>query len=197
VNISAVQISHATVVVAVEFAKLITTFESLLGKYDPTVADQIRNDPQAADRTLQAMEGEQNLMIFSKLNHGGLFRLIGQSRNAARYTIGNPRIALQMTRHDIGAALYVPSTSSSWSMKAVRSGSSMTCPHRYSGSSVTRRFFRSPHSLTKRSSDSSTPRSEQPLCRFESRPSRRLRNKDHFVQEWKGLLDDSPFVVPS
>ena len=47
-------------------------------------------------------------MIFSKLNHGGPFRLIGQSRNAVRYTIGNPRIALQMTRHDIRAALYVP-----------------------------------------------------------------------------------------
>jgi Domain of unknown function DUF302 len=104
----AVQISHATVVVVVEFAKFITTFESLLGKYDPTVADQIRSDPQTADRMLEAMEGEQNLMIFSKLNHGGLFRLIGQSRNAVRYTIGNPRIALQMTRHEIGAALYVP-----------------------------------------------------------------------------------------
>jgi hypothetical protein len=107
-NTSTVQILHATVGVALEFAKFITTFESLLGKYDPTVADQIRNDPQVADRMLQAMEGEQNLMIFSKLNHGGLFRLIGQSRNAVRYTIGNPRIALQMTRHDIGAALYVP-----------------------------------------------------------------------------------------
>jgi hypothetical protein len=107
-NISAVQISHAKIGLAVEFVKFTTTFESLLGKYDPTVADQIRNDPQVADRMLQAMEGEQNLMIFSKLNHGGLFRLIGRSRNAVRYTIGNPRIALQMTRHDIGAALYVP-----------------------------------------------------------------------------------------
>src|SRR5260370_37467357 len=84
------------------------TFESLLGKYDPIVAVQIRKDPQVADRMLQAMEGEQNLVIFWKLNHGGLFSLIGQSRNAMRYTIGNPRIALQMTRHDVGAALYVP-----------------------------------------------------------------------------------------
>jgi len=25
-----------------------------------------------------------------------------------RYTIGNPRIALEMTRHDVRAALYVP-----------------------------------------------------------------------------------------
>ena len=107
-NTSEVQMSHATVVVAIEFEKFITTFESLLGKYDSTVADQIRKNPQVADRMLQAMEGEQNLMIFWRLNHGGLFSLIGQSCNAMRYTIGNPRIALQMTRHDVGAALYVP-----------------------------------------------------------------------------------------
>jgi hypothetical protein len=107
-NTSPVQMSHATVVVAVEFEKFIATFESFLGRYDPTVAAQIRTDPQVADRMLQAMEGEQNLMIFWKLNHGGLFSLIGQSRKALRYTIGNPRIALRMTQHDVGAALYVP-----------------------------------------------------------------------------------------
>jgi hypothetical protein len=107
-NTSEVQMSHATVAVAIEFESFITTFESLLGKYDSTVADQIRKNPQVADRMLLAMEGEQNLMIFWRLNHGGLFSLIGQSCNAMRYTIGNPRIALQMTRHDVGAALYVP-----------------------------------------------------------------------------------------
>jgi hypothetical protein len=107
-NISPVQMSHATVVVSIEFEKFISTFESLLGKYDPIVGAQIRKDPHFADRMLQAMEGEQNLMIFWRLNHGGLFSLIGQSCNAMRYTIGNPRIALQMTRHDIRAALYVP-----------------------------------------------------------------------------------------
>ena len=108
VNTSSVQISHATVVVAIEFEKFISTFESLLGKYDPIAGAQIRKDPQGADRMLQAMEGEQNLMIFWRLNHGGLFSLIGQSCNAMRYTIGNPRIALQMTRRDVSAALYVP-----------------------------------------------------------------------------------------
>ena len=107
-NTSAVQVSHATVVVAIEFEKFISTFESLLGKYDPIIGAQIRNDPQLEDRLFQAMEGEQNLMIFWRLNHGGLFSLIGQSCNAMRYTIGNPRIALQITRHDVLAALYVP-----------------------------------------------------------------------------------------
>lgn len=64
---------HAAVVVAIEFEKYISTFESLLGKYDSTVADQIHKDPHVADLMLQAMEGEQNLMIFWKLNHGGSF----------------------------------------------------------------------------------------------------------------------------
>ena len=50
--------SHATVVVAIEFEKFISTFESLLGKYDPIVGVQIHKDPQVADRMLQAMEGE-------------------------------------------------------------------------------------------------------------------------------------------
>jgi Domain of unknown function DUF302 len=107
-NTSAAQMWHTTVVMPIEFEKFVSTFESLLGKYDPVVGAQIRKDPHVADRMLQAMEGEQNLMLFWRLNHGGLFSLIGQSCNAMRYTIGNPRIALQMTRHDIRAALYVP-----------------------------------------------------------------------------------------
>ena len=94
-NTSAFQMSHATVVVAIEFEKFISTFESLLGKYDPIVGAQIRNDPQLGDHLFQAMEGEQNLMIFWRLNHGALFSLIGPSCKAMRYTIGNPRIALQ------------------------------------------------------------------------------------------------------
>jgi hypothetical protein len=103
-----VQKAHETVVLAMEFEKFINTFESILGRYDPTVAAQISKDATVADRMFQSMEGEQNLMMFDRLNHGGLLSLIGQSCNAIRYTVGNPRIAVQMTRHDIRAALYVP-----------------------------------------------------------------------------------------
>lgn len=58
-NTSAFPTMHAKVGVAVAFAKFIAIFESLLGKYDPTVADQIRSDPQTADRMLQAMEANR------------------------------------------------------------------------------------------------------------------------------------------
>jgi hypothetical protein len=159
-NISAVQTSHATVVVAIEFEKFISTFESLLGKYDPTVEAQIRKDPQIADRMLQAMEGEQKLMIFWRLNHGGLFSLIGQPCNSMRYTIGNPRIALQMTRHDVRAALYVPFNLLA-KMTMVRSEWSMTCHHQCSASLATRMFCKSRRSSTERSRGSLTQRPGQ------------------------------------
>ena len=48
--------SHATVVVAIEFEKFSSAFESLLGKYDPIVGVQIRKDPQLADRLFPGME---------------------------------------------------------------------------------------------------------------------------------------------
>ena len=48
-----------------------------------------------------------------------------------------------------------------------------------------------------RSSDSLTQRSEQPLYRCESRPSLRLRNKGHFVQELQGSLNDSLSLCPA
>ncbi|HEX7909485.1 MAG TPA: DUF302 domain-containing protein [Paraburkholderia sp.] len=47
-------------------------------------------------------------MIFSTTNHGVLLSLAGAPRHAIRYVIGNLRVALQMTRHDIRAGLYAP-----------------------------------------------------------------------------------------
>jgi uncharacterized protein (DUF302 family) len=35
---------------------------------------------------------------------------LGGQRKTVRYTLGNPRGAIQMTRHDIRAGLYVPLT---------------------------------------------------------------------------------------
>lgn len=54
------------------------------------------------------MEGFQELMLFWTFDHGSLLKLAGQNRRAKQYLIGNPRIASQMSRHDIRAALYAP-----------------------------------------------------------------------------------------
>jgi uncharacterized protein (DUF302 family) len=105
---STIQVDHILVDIPRGFDEFTRALEKLLGRFDPQVAATFAKDPQLADQQLQKMEGEENLMIFQVLDHGGLFKLIGQARKAKRYTVGNPRIALQMTRHDIRAGLYVP-----------------------------------------------------------------------------------------
>jgi uncharacterized protein (DUF302 family) len=105
---SIIQVSHVLVDIPGGFDEITASLEKLLGRFDPQVISTFAKDPHLADQQLQKMEGEENLMIFQVLDHGGLFKLIGQSRKAKRYTIGNPRIAFQMTRHEIRAGLYVP-----------------------------------------------------------------------------------------
>jgi uncharacterized protein (DUF302 family) len=105
---STIQVDHVHVYFSRGFDEFTMALEKLLGRFDPQVASTFAKDPQLADQQLQKMEGEENLMIFQVLDHGGLFKLIGQTRKAKRYTVGNPRIAFQMTRHDIRAGLYVP-----------------------------------------------------------------------------------------
>ena len=105
---STILVNHVLVSFPGGFDEFTKALEKLLGRFDPEVASTFAKDPKLADRQLQKMEGEENLMIFQILDHGGLFRLIGQNRKARRYTIGNPRIALQMTRHEIRVGLYVP-----------------------------------------------------------------------------------------
>lgn len=107
-RISAIEMTHVVVDIHAEFDKVTAALEKLLGRLDPAVVSTFATDPSLADKQLQAMEGEQNLMIFQILDHGGLFKLIGERRKAKRYTVGNPRIAFTMTRHDIRAGLYVP-----------------------------------------------------------------------------------------
>lgn len=107
-SIDIVQVSHVRVDFHGSFDEVTASLEKLLGRFDPTVSSTFAKDPSLADQQLQSMEGEEYLMIFQILDHGGLFKLIGQTRKAKRYTIGNPRIAFQMTRHDIRAGLYVP-----------------------------------------------------------------------------------------
>jgi uncharacterized protein (DUF302 family) len=105
---SIIQVSHVLVDIPGGFDEVTASLEKLLGRFEPQVVSTFASDPHLADQQLQKMEGAENLMIFQILDHGGLFKLIGQSRKAKRYTIGSPRIALQMTRHEIRAGLYVP-----------------------------------------------------------------------------------------
>src|SRR5262249_40438780 len=47
-------------------------------------------------------------MLFQTSDHGALLRLVGKPRKTVQYLLGNPLIAVEMTRHAIGAAQYAP-----------------------------------------------------------------------------------------
>ncbi|KJK24246.1 hypothetical protein UB46_11755 [Burkholderiaceae bacterium 16] len=103
-----VSVTHEDLEISVGYEHFTRNFEAILGRFDPTVSAALASDPVAAEARIRQMEGEQGLMIFAVQNHGALFALAGAQRKARRYHVGNPRIAFQMTRHDIRAGLYAP-----------------------------------------------------------------------------------------
>jgi uncharacterized protein (DUF302 family) len=106
--IEIIQVSHVFVDLHGSFDDVTALFERLLGGFDPLLRTTFARDPNLANRQRQGMEGGENLMIFQILDNVGLFKLIGKTQRAKCYTVGNPRIALQMTWHDIRAGLYAP-----------------------------------------------------------------------------------------
>jgi len=109
VTTSTFQVTHESVLLPVNFDVFTRNFKYLLGRYDPDDFALAAVHPKHGMQRLQASQGEQGLMLFQGTNnHGALFATIGQSRKAMRYYVGNPLIALQMTRHNISAALYAP-----------------------------------------------------------------------------------------
>jgi uncharacterized protein (DUF302 family) len=107
---SSVRVMHETVDVGVDFDRFTTRLEHLLGRYDPSVSGLFGKDPGLAVQRMKAMEGADRFMIFASQNHGALLSIAGKSVKARRYHIGNPLIALDMTRHQVGAGLYAPLT---------------------------------------------------------------------------------------
>ncbi|WP_114969435.1 DUF302 domain-containing protein [Rhodoferax ferrireducens] len=107
-----VQIQHRTVDLAIDFDTFSRNLIGLLGHYNP--ADPVigGSDLKRGLERLKASQGEQGLMLFdSPLDHGVLFPLIGQpARKSFRFHIGNPLIAIQMERKNMGIALYAPLT---------------------------------------------------------------------------------------
>lgn len=54
------------------------------------------------------MAGESGFMLFGTTDHGALLSIFGDTQKAIQYVFGNPLIAIEMTRHNLGAGLYAP-----------------------------------------------------------------------------------------
>jgi uncharacterized protein (DUF302 family) len=103
-----ISVSHQAIDLQRSFEDFTATLESLLGHLDPASLALVATDPQRAEQQLAAMGGYEKLMLFGVQDHGALFHLLGAPKKARQYIIGNPLIALQMTQHDLRAALYAP-----------------------------------------------------------------------------------------
>jgi uncharacterized protein (DUF302 family) len=92
------------------FEEVARAFERQLGRFDPGAYEALAagGDAEAVRARIEAMAGPSGFMLFATHNHGALVRLAGQRRKAVQYVVGNPLFALQMTQHDIRAALYAP-----------------------------------------------------------------------------------------
>lgn len=102
-------IDHVRLTVGRPFDAFRAAFEAQLGRFDPSAYEALEHgDPQAARSKLEAMAGASGFMLFRTSDHGAVLRLVGKPRKAIQYLLGNPLIAVEMTRHAIGAALYAP-----------------------------------------------------------------------------------------
>lgn len=105
------QVIHESVLLPVNYDTFTRNLKFLLGRFDPEDFALAAVHPKQGYQRLKAAAGEQGLMLFQGANdHGALFATLGQKRKALRLSVGNPQIALQMTRHNISAALFAPLT---------------------------------------------------------------------------------------
>ena len=84
--------------------------ERLLGRIDLEVVEQIQSSsPQELRAALQSYVGPSGFVLFQKIDHGGaLSVLTGSDTRATTYVFGNALIAVEMTKIDPRAGLYVP-----------------------------------------------------------------------------------------
>ena len=103
-------VEHVRVRSPKPFDDVASAFERQLGRFDPNVYRSLAagGHVEEAKARIEAMAGPSGFMLFGTNDHGALLRLAGQQRKAIQYVVGNPLFALQMTQHDIRAALYAP-----------------------------------------------------------------------------------------
>jgi uncharacterized protein (DUF302 family) len=107
-SISGVQISHVALDVHAPYDRFTSALEKIAGRFAKDVEQDILSNPRRAEERIKAMEGEQGLMIFWIFDHGAALKIAGMRAKAKQYLIGNPLTAIQMSRHDLRAALYAP-----------------------------------------------------------------------------------------
>lgn len=103
-----VTITHCRIPLQSTYDEFTAKLESTVKFLDEKYAKDVLHDPKKVEAYLKSLEGTTGLIIFNIQNHGAILNITGSPRKAKQYVIGNPLVAIQMTVHDIRAALYAP-----------------------------------------------------------------------------------------
>lgn len=109
-TITHVTIDHVRVAGGKPFDQVVKAFEAEVGQFNPETYKSLAagENVEKARAAIEAMAGPSGFMLFRTSDHGALLRMVGQKKKAIQYLVGNPLIAIQMTQHDLRAALYAP-----------------------------------------------------------------------------------------
>jgi uncharacterized protein (DUF302 family) len=102
-DLCTMDIQHQAIAIGHNFEDYTYNLEKMLGLFTP-----MESDPASMAGFLENLGGGEQLVLFNIFEHGELLRLKGVPAKAKQYLIGNPLIALKMTRLDIRAGLYAP-----------------------------------------------------------------------------------------
>lgn len=103
-----IEVRHVSLEIDADFDSFTQTLEQALGRFDNSLYKDLGTDPRSVEERLKESAGEEGLMLFNVQEHGRLLNIFGSPRKAKQYVLGNPLIAVTMTRHDIRAGLYAP-----------------------------------------------------------------------------------------
>ncbi len=112
-QITSINVEHIVVESKQSYEKVIEALEARLGIEQGWIAalqSSFEADP-SWDQVAQKIEeymGVSGFALFYKIEHSPLLSLLGKTSKASQYTIGNPLLAIQMSRHMPEAALYAP-----------------------------------------------------------------------------------------
>ena len=134
----AIEVRHVSLEINADFGSFTQALERSLGRFDYSLYKDLETNPRSVEERLKAAAGEEGLMLFNVQEHGRLLNIVGSPRKAKQYVLGNPLIAVTMTRHDIRAALYAPSECWSTKPMTIRRESNLINLLPSSGSSIIR-----------------------------------------------------------
>jgi uncharacterized protein (DUF302 family) len=106
------KITHIRYTFDGKFDEYLSHFDAQLGKYNVTAYQALLKNPvensEQVSKIIDSQAGSSGFMTFAVYDHGALINMTGVHQKAKQYVIGNPLIALSMTKHDVRAALYAP-----------------------------------------------------------------------------------------